>query len=181
MMGRAAQTAGVTQVFSIFETSTPQLYLDIDRTKAQLLGVRVQDVFAALQIYIGSSYVNDFNLFGRTYRVTAQADAKYRLHPEDIANLKTRNAAGGMVPLGAVATVRETSGADKIVRYNMYPSAEISGAPIEVGRRPRGIVEAGRYVYVANSGDGTVTRLNRQSGRPAGRPTARAAWCPLRP
>ena len=73
MMGRAAQTPGVQQVFSLFETSTPQLYLDIDRVKAQLLGINVPDVFAALQIYLGSSYVNDFNLFGRTFRVIAQA------------------------------------------------------------------------------------------------------------
>ena len=75
MMGAAAQTPGLVQVFSLFETSTPQLYLDIDRTKAQLLGINVPDVFSALQIYLGSSYVNDFNLFGRTFRVTAQADA----------------------------------------------------------------------------------------------------------
>ena len=73
MMGRASQTPGVQQVFSLFETSTPQLYLDIDRVKAQLLGINVQDVFAALQIYLGSAYVNDFNLFGRTFRVVAQA------------------------------------------------------------------------------------------------------------
>ncbi len=79
MMGRAAQTPGLAQVFSLFETSTPQLYLDIDRTKAQLLGINVPDVFAALQIYLGSAYVNDFNLFGRTFRVTAQADSDYRI------------------------------------------------------------------------------------------------------
>ena len=79
MMGKAAQTPGLTQVFSLFETSTPQLYLDIDRTKAQLLGINVPDVFSALQIYLGSAYVNDFNLFGRTFRVTAQADADYRI------------------------------------------------------------------------------------------------------
>ena len=82
MMGAAAKNPQLSQVFSFFETSTPQLYLDIDRTKAQMLGVRVPDVFAALQIYIGSSYVNDFNLFGRTYRVTAQAESGYRLQPE---------------------------------------------------------------------------------------------------
>ena len=76
MMGAAAQTPGLVQVFSLFENSTPQLYLDIDRTKAQLLGINVSDVFAALQIYLGSSYVNDFNLFGRTFRVTAQADRR---------------------------------------------------------------------------------------------------------
>src|SRR3982750_1657484 len=97
MMGRASQTPGVQQVFSLFETSTPQLYLDIDRTKAQLLGVNVQDVFSALQIYIGSSYVNDFNLFGRTFRVQAQADAKYRLEPKDVLQLRVRNQAGDTV------------------------------------------------------------------------------------
>ena len=75
-MAKANATTGLTQVFALFETSTPQLYLDIDRTKAQLLGISVPDVFAALQIYIGSSYVNDFNLFGRTFRVTAQADSE---------------------------------------------------------------------------------------------------------
>ena len=73
MMGRAAQTPGLTQVFSLFENTTPQLYLDIDRVKAQLLGINIPDVFAALQIYLGSAYVNDFNLFGRTFRVVAQA------------------------------------------------------------------------------------------------------------
>ena len=78
MMGRAAQTPGLLQVFSLFENSTPQLYLDIDRTKAQLLGINMPDVFAALQIYLGSSYVNDFNLFGRTFRVLAQAKSDAR-------------------------------------------------------------------------------------------------------
>ena len=82
MMGRAAQTPGLAQVFSLFETSTPQLYLDIDRTKVQMLGVNMADVFGALQTYLGSTYVNDFNLLGRTFRVTAQADAAYRLRPE---------------------------------------------------------------------------------------------------
>ncbi len=75
MVAKASQTPGLTQVFSLFETSTPQLYLDIDRTKAQMLGVNVSDVFGALQTYLGSTYVNDFNLLGRTFRVTAQADA----------------------------------------------------------------------------------------------------------
>ena len=110
MMGRAAQTPGLTQVFSFFETSTPQLYLDIDRTKAQLLGVTMPDVFTALQIYLGSSYVNDFNLFGRTFRVTAQADSGYRLNPKDVLNIRVRNASGDTVPLGSFTTVRDVSG-----------------------------------------------------------------------
>ena len=93
MMGRAAQTPGLTQVFSLFETSTPQLYLDIDRTKVQMLGVNMSDVFGALQTYLGSTYVNDFNLLGRTFRVTAQADAAYRLDPKDVLKIRVRNCA----------------------------------------------------------------------------------------
>ena len=110
--GRApAQTPGLLQVFSLFETSTPQLYLDIDRTKAQLLGINVADVFTALQIYLGSSYVNDFNLFGRTFRVTAQADAPYRLDAEGRAAIcACAIRSGETVPLGSFTTVRDISG-----------------------------------------------------------------------
>ncbi len=128
MMGRAAQTPGVQQVFSLFETSTPQLYLDIDRTKAQLLGVNVPDVFAALQIYLGSAYVNDFNLFGRTFRVTAQADSEYRMDTRDVLNIRVRNSSGSTVPLGAFTTVRDISGPYRVPRYNLYPAAELDGS-----------------------------------------------------
>jgi hydrophobe/amphiphile efflux-1 (HAE1) family protein len=128
MMGRAAQTPGLTQVFSFFETSTPQLYLDIDRTKAQLLGVNVQDVFSALQIYIGSSYVNDFNLFGRTFRVTAQAESGFRLDAKDVLNIRVRNNNGDTVPLGSFTTVQDVSGPYRVPRYNLYPAAELDGA-----------------------------------------------------
>src|SRR5262249_35057281 len=110
MMGRAAQTPGVVQVFSLFETQTPQLYLDIDRTKAQLLGINTTDVFAALQIYLGSAYVNDFNLFGRTFRVTAQATADARLETKDVLKIRVRNSRGEMVPLGSFTTVQDISG-----------------------------------------------------------------------
>jgi len=129
MMGRAAQTPGVSQVFSLFETSTPQLYLDIDRTKAQLLGVNVADVFAALQVFLGSAYVNDFNLFGRTFRVTAQAVADARLDPKDVLKIRVRNANGDTVPLGSFTTVRDISGPYRMPRYNLYPAAELDGAP----------------------------------------------------
>jgi hydrophobe/amphiphile efflux-1 (HAE1) family protein len=129
MMGKAAQTPGLQQVYSLFETSTPQLYLDIDRTKVQLLGVNMSDVFAALQIYIGSAYVNDFNLFGRTFRVQAQAEGKYRLQPKDVLALRVRNAAGETVPLGSFTTVRDISGPYRVPRYNIYPSAELDGSP----------------------------------------------------
>src|SRR5262244_2197112 len=92
MMGKANQTPGLSQVFTLFENSTPQLYLDIDRTKAQLLGVSIPDVFAALQVYIGSVYVNDFNLFGKTYRVIAQAKSDARAMTEDVLKIRVRNA-----------------------------------------------------------------------------------------
>ncbi|MGN6573916.1 MAG: efflux RND transporter permease subunit [Pseudolabrys sp.] len=128
MMGRAAQTPGLQQVFSLFETSTPQLYLDIDRVKAQLLGINVSEVFATLQIEIGSLYVNDFNLFGRTFRVQVQADAAHRLEAKDVLALRVRNSAGNTVPLGSFATVRDISGPYRVPRYNLYPAAELDGA-----------------------------------------------------
>jgi hydrophobe/amphiphile efflux-1 (HAE1) family protein len=129
MMGKAAQTPGVSQVFSLFETSTPQLFLDIDRTKAQLLGINIPDVFSALQTYLGSSYVNDFNLFGRTFRVTAQAEGAYRLEPSDALNIRVRNSAGATVPIGAFTTVTDKSGPFRVPRYNLYPAAELDGQP----------------------------------------------------
>jgi hydrophobe/amphiphile efflux-1 (HAE1) family protein len=127
MMGRANQTPGLKQVYSLFETSTPQLYLDIDRTKAQLLGVNMADVFSALQVYIGSSYVNDFNLFGRTFRVQAQAEAGARLEPKDVLSLRVRNKAGETVPLASFTTVGDRSGSFRVPRYNIYPAAELDG------------------------------------------------------
>ncbi|MEX0752060.1 MAG: multidrug efflux RND transporter permease subunit [Xanthobacteraceae bacterium] len=129
MMGRAAQTPGLSQVFSLFETSTPQLYLDIDRTKAQLLGINIPDVFSALQIYLGSSYVNDFNLLGRTFRVVAQAEGEDRLKPENALKIRVRNSAGDTVPIGAFTTASDRSGPFRVPRYNLYPAAELDGAP----------------------------------------------------
>jgi len=129
MMGAAAKVPQLQQVFSLFETATPQLYLDIDRTKAQLLGIKMPDVFNALQFYIGSVYVNDFNLFGRTFRVQAQADAPYRLQPKDVLNLRVRNSSGETVPLGSFTTVRDISGPYRLPRYNLYPAAELDGSP----------------------------------------------------
>ena len=129
MMGAAAKTPGLQQVFSLFETATPQIYLDIDRTKAQMLGVNMPDVFNALQVYIGGFYVNDFNLFGRTFRVQAQAAWPYRLEPQDVLNLRVRNASGETVPLGSFTTVRNISGPYRVPRYNLYPAAELDGQP----------------------------------------------------
>ncbi len=128
MMGRAAQTPGLSQVYSLFETTTPQLYLDIDRTKAQLLGINIPDVFAALQIYLGSAYVNDFNLFGRTYRVLAQASGEFRNDTRDVLNLRVRNKDGQTVPLGAFTTANSVTGPYRVPRYNLYPAAELDGA-----------------------------------------------------
>jgi hydrophobe/amphiphile efflux-1 (HAE1) family protein len=129
MMGRAAQTPGVMQVFSLFENSTPQLYLDIDRAKAQLLGIDVRDVFSALQVYIGSAYVNDFNLLGKTFRVMTQADGPYRLGPEDVLKIRVRNSRGDTVPLGSFTTVKDIAGPYRVPRYNLYTSAELDGIP----------------------------------------------------
>ena len=127
MMVKANQTPGLNQVFSLFETSTPQLYLDIDRVKAQMLGINVTDVFAALQTYLGSAYVNDFNLLGRTFRVTAQADSVFRADPKDVLKIRVRNAAGDTVPLGSFTTVSDISGPARVPRYNLYPAAELDG------------------------------------------------------
>jgi hydrophobe/amphiphile efflux-1 (HAE1) family protein len=128
LVTRAAQIPGIAGTFSLFETSTPQVYLNIDRTKAQLLGINVQDVFNALQIYIGSSYVNDFNLFGRTFRVTAQARDEDRQHIRDVLKIRVRNSSGDTVPLGSFTTVDNISGPYRVPRYNLYPAAEIDGA-----------------------------------------------------
>ena len=109
-------------MFSQFEVSTPQLYVDIDRARAQALGVPPARVFEALEVFLGSAFVNDFNYLGRTYRVTAQADAPFRRDARSIAELRTRNDTGGMVPLGSVATFRDVSGPTRVTRYNLYPA-----------------------------------------------------------
>jgi hydrophobe/amphiphile efflux-1 (HAE1) family protein len=123
--GSAAQLPFIEQPFTLFSTKTPQLYADIDRTKAEMLGVPITRIFETLSIYMGSAYINDFNLLGRTFRVTAQADNPFRLTTRDVANLKTRNADGEMVPIGSVATFKDTTGAYRVPRYNLYPAAEV--------------------------------------------------------
>ncbi|MCG8433153.1 MAG: multidrug efflux RND transporter permease subunit, partial [Gammaproteobacteria bacterium] len=124
----AYQQPELTQLFYTFSMLTPQYFVDIDRTKAQMLNVPMANVFNTLEVYLGSSYVNDFNLFGRTYRVTAQADAQYRYLPEDILSLRTRSNSGAMVPIGALATIQTITGPDRVTRYNLYPSAAINGS-----------------------------------------------------
>src|SRR5262249_42189580 len=103
-------------------------YLDIDRTKVQMLGLNISDVFGALQTYLGSTYVNDFNLLGRTFRVTAQADSTYRVDPKDVLKIRVRNSSGDTVPLGSFATVRDEAGSYRVPRYNLFPAAELDGA-----------------------------------------------------
>jgi hydrophobe/amphiphile efflux-1 (HAE1) family protein len=123
----ANQTPGLTGVFSLFNTRTPKLYADIDRVKTEILGVSADNVFEALEIYLGSIFVNEFNYLGRTYRVTAQADGPFRQSISDIANYKTRNSAGRMVPIGAVTTFQDIIGAYRVPRYNLFPAAELQG------------------------------------------------------
>ena len=126
---KSYQTPGLAGVFSTFTVNVPQLDADIDRVKAKLQGVPLQNLFETMQVYLGSLYVNDFNRFGRTYQVIAQADSPFRQQPEDITRLKTRNAKGEMVSLGTLVKVKETHGPDRAMRYNGYPAAEINGGP----------------------------------------------------
>ena len=127
LVGAARKAPGLTQVFSPFSANTPQLFVDIDRVKAQKLGVPIAGITDTIQTYFGSSYVNDFNLFGRTYHVTAQADLPFRKETADLARLRTRNAAGDMVMLGSVVDFRDVSGPDRVARYNLYPASELQG------------------------------------------------------
>jgi len=127
MAGAANQTPGLTSAFSLFNTSTPRLFADIDRERAEKLGVPVEGVFSTLNTYLGSTYINDFNFLGRTYRVTAQADAPYRDAAAGVGQLRTRSDAGAMVPLASVMTLRNDSGPYRVVRYNLYPATELQG------------------------------------------------------
>ncbi|CAI8895267.1 Efflux pump membrane transporter BepE [Pseudomonas chlororaphis] len=122
-----AQTPGMTYPVSSYQANIPQLEVQVDRVKVKAQGVSLSDVFNTLQTYLGSVYVNDFNLFGRVYRVMAQADSSYRQTAEDIANLRVRNGRGEMVPLGAMITVTPSYGPDPVVRYNGYPAADLIG------------------------------------------------------
>ena len=127
-IGALGQTPGFDPMatFTSYQSNVPQLDASVDRTKVQELGLALTDVFNTLQVYLGSAYVNDFNLFGRTYQVYAQADAPYRSNVEDIERLKVRNERGEMVPLGSVVDIRPSYGPDPVIRYNAYPSADMS-------------------------------------------------------
>jgi hydrophobe/amphiphile efflux-1 (HAE1) family protein len=131
LMGRVYGNpeSGITQFFSNYQINVPQLFADIDRTKAKQMGVKLGDVYEAMQTYLGSLYVNDFNKFGRTFQVIVQADAAYRATAEDIAAIKVRSESGQMVALGSLMTVKPTFGPGAVGRYNAYYSADINGAP----------------------------------------------------
>jgi multidrug efflux pump len=130
LASKGNQQPGLVGLFNGFRARTPQLYVDIDREKAKSMGVALTDVFGTLQACVGSYYVNDFNRFGRTWQVNVQADAPFRVDAETISQFKVRNALGEMVPLGAVAEVRDSAGPVQITRYNMYPTASINGLPL---------------------------------------------------
>lgn len=130
LVAAARKAPGLTAVFSPFTANTPQVFVEIDRQKAQMLNVPIQNVTEAIETYFGSAYVNDFNILGRTYHVTAQADLPFRKETADLARLKTRNTAGEMVLLGSVVNFRDTSGPDRVARYNLYTAAELQGDTI---------------------------------------------------
>ncbi|MEO6016774.1 MAG: multidrug efflux RND transporter permease subunit, partial [Polaromonas sp.] len=126
-MAKAYKTPELAGLFSSFQVNVPQLYADIDRTKARQLGVPITDVFDTMQIYLGSLYANDFNKFGRTYSVRVQADAPYRARAEDVGLLKVRSSTGEMVPLSALMKVTPSFGPERAMRYNGFLSADING------------------------------------------------------
>ncbi|WP_119462822.1 multidrug efflux RND transporter permease subunit [Rhodospirillaceae bacterium SYSU D60014] len=130
LVAAANETPGLAGVFSLFNTGTPKIYADIDRVRAEILGVSADRVSEALEVYVGSAYVNEFNYLGRTFRVTAQADGAFRQEVRDVANLKTRNASGEMVPIGSVAEFRDITGPYRVPRYNLYPAAEVQGSTL---------------------------------------------------
>lgn len=129
VMGKARQSKLLAGVFSSYEINVPQIMANLDRTKAKQLGVKVTDVYDAMQIYLGSLYINDFNKFGRTWQVIAQADAPYRSKSDDILNLKVRSDTGAMIPLGSLMTVDTSNGPDRAMRYNLYRTADLNGGP----------------------------------------------------
>jgi hydrophobe/amphiphile efflux-1 (HAE1) family protein len=127
LAARANSSHGLVQVFSTFQTNNPEIFVDIDRTRARKLNVPLPSFFEALQVYLGSLYVNDFNFLGRTFRVTAQAQSRFRDDPEDILRLKTRSSSGAIVPLAAVARISETTSPALISRYNLFPASDLRG------------------------------------------------------
>ncbi|MFZ1431094.1 MAG: multidrug efflux RND transporter permease subunit, partial [Geminicoccaceae bacterium] len=127
LVGAANKDPAIAGAFTLFSTRSPSVWADIDRVKAQMVGLTPTDVFAALQVYLGSQYVNDFNYLGRTFQVIAQADGAFRQNAGDISRLKARNASGEMVPVGTVAQLRPETAPYRVPRYNLFPAAEVQG------------------------------------------------------
>jgi multidrug efflux pump len=127
LLDAAQKEPGLTSLITGFRANVPQYHIEIDRAQAKTMGVSLAELNEALQVYLGSVYVNDFNLFGRTYQVTAQAEASMRTEPEDLQRIKLRNQNGEMVPLGALVTLSKRGGADRVQRYNLYYSSDING------------------------------------------------------
>jgi multidrug efflux pump subunit AcrB len=130
LTGAANRTTGISRAYTLFNTDTPQLYLDIDRERAERLQVPVSRVFETVEISFGSVFVNDFNYLGRTFQVTAQADAPFRASAQDLLNLYTRNLLGEQVPLGSVASARYQTAPYRVMRYNLYPAASVYGSTL---------------------------------------------------
>ncbi len=130
LMMAGNQVPGLVGVFTLFNANAPNIYVNIDRQKAEMLGVPPDNIFSTMQDYLGSAYINDFNFLGRTYEVTAQADGQYRSSTEDISRLETRNNYGQMVPIGSVATFSKTTGPYRLPLYNLFPAAELEGSTL---------------------------------------------------
>lgn len=128
MLGQVWQDPNFVLAYSTFGADTPQLFADVDRVRAKMLDVPLDRVFETLQIYLGGTYVNDFNLFGRTYQVWMQADGQFRDEVRDISELRTRSNEGAMVPLGSLAEIESITAPDRVVRYNLYPAADLNAA-----------------------------------------------------
>jgi multidrug efflux pump len=122
------QTPGLVGLFTAFRANTPQLYVDVDRVKCKSMGVPLDDVFDTLQVQLGGKYVNDINLFGRTWQVNVQADTPYRMDIDDVRRLQVRNMHDEMVPMGTVAKIENRGGPFAVIRYNMYPAATVQGS-----------------------------------------------------
>ena len=168
IVGRANQTPGLAGVFSLFNTRTPKIYADIDRVRAEMLGVPASRVFEALEVYLGSAYVNDFNYLGRTFRVTAQADGAFRQDLRDIGNFKTRSDSGGMVPLSAVASFRDLTGPYRV--RALQPLSGRRGAGRDAARlldrhgaRRDGADRRRRRCRRASASNGPSSRCRRSS------------------
>jgi multidrug efflux pump subunit AcrB len=181
LLGRLFQTQGMAFAYTNYQINVPQLYADIDRVKAKQQGIVLNDLFETMQTYLGSTYVNDFNRFGRTYRVIAQADAPFRDEPDDIAQLRTRNQAGEMVPLGAVVTVHQSYGPDRVQHYNGYKAADINGVTLRASRpatsSPRSRRQRTRCCQTASASSGPRSATCRSSPATPPSSSSRSASC----